>query len=254
MIYKTFAILSLAGLLAAASLGIAKPRQQKPESQEQDHAMPPGMVMAPDDQNHAESDAMKAMQSMHHDHEMDMAHMRMTPVREASPKDMERADQIAATLRQSIAKYKDYRMAIAEGYRIFLPNLPQPMYHFTNYWNGFLESFTFDPARPTSLLYTKTKDGYELIGAMYTAPKSATLDQLNERVPLGIARWHAHTNLCMPKQGQAPGADWKKFGLTGSISTPEACAESGGRFFPQVFGWMVHVYPFESTPDKIWAH
>jgi hypothetical protein len=89
---------------------------------------------------------------------------------------------------------------------------------------------------------------------MYTAPKNATLEQLNERVPLGVARWHAHTNLCMPKQGESAATDWKKFGLTGSISTPEACAEAGGRFFPQIFGWMVHVYPFETSKDQVWAH
>ena len=142
---------------------------------------------------------------------------------------------------------------MAEGYRIFAPNVPQPLYHFTNYWNGFLEGFTFDPARPTSLLYKKTKDGYELVGAMYTAPRTATLDELNERVPLGIARWHQHTNLCIPKGRQAAQADWSKFGLTGSISTEEACNEAGGRFYPVIFGWMVHVYPFESSSAQIWA-
>jgi hypothetical protein len=128
------------------------------------------------------------------------------------------------------------------------------MYHFTNYWNGFLEAITFDPARPTSLLYVKTKDGYELIGAMYTAPKTDTLEQLNERVPLSVASWHAHTNLCLPKAAAMANADWKKFGLAGSIATPEACAQAGGRFYPQIFGWMVHVYPFENSRDKIFAH
>ena len=113
--------------------------------------------------------------------------------------------------------------------------------------------FTFDPARPTSLLYRKTKDGYELIGAMYTAPRSVSLEELDERIPLGVARWHQHTNLCMPKRGQAPHADWTRFGLTGSISTEEECQEAGGRFYPVIFGWMVHVYPFESSLAKVWA-
>jgi hypothetical protein len=88
---------------------------------------------------------------------------------------------------------------------------------------------------------------------MYTAPKTATLDELNERVPLGIARWHQHTNLCIPKAPQARRADWSKFGLTGSISTEQACSEAGGRFYPVIFGWMVHVYPFESSSAQIWA-
>ena len=200
--------------------------------------------------NHAESGAMHAMQPGHH---MDGAHMHMTPMRSATPEDLARADQIATALRQSIEPYRDYRVALAEGYKIFMPNLPQAVYHFTNYWNGFLEGFTFDPARPTSLLYKKTKDGYELVGAMYTAPRSATLEQLDERVPLGIASWHVHTNLCVPRQGQSAHADWTKFGLTGSISTSEACSEAGGRFYPQIFGWMVHVYPFETSRAKVWG-
>ena len=73
-----------------------------------------------------------------------------------------------------------------------MPDIPQPEYHFTSYKNGFLEAFTFDPARPTSLLYKKTSAGYELVGAMYTMPKRASEDQLNVRVPLSIASWHLH--------------------------------------------------------------
>ena len=158
--------------------------------------------------------------------------MRMTAARPVADGDRERAQQIVDTLAPAIQKYKDYHVALAEGYRIFAPNLPQPQYHFTNYWNGFLEGFTFDPARPTSLLYKKTKDGYELVGAMYTAPRSATLDELNERVPLGIARWHQHTNLCIPKGPQARHADWSKFGLTGSISTEQACSRGRRPLLP----------------------
>jgi hypothetical protein len=54
----------------------------------------------------------------------------------------------------------------------------------------------------------------------------------------------------MPKRGQQ--MDMTKFGLAGSISTQAACDAAGGRFFPIIFGWMVHVYPFEATREKIW--
>jgi hypothetical protein len=178
------------------------------------------------------------------------AHMHMTVPRTPTAADWARADQVVADLREGIEKYKDYRVALADGYQIFLPNLPQPMYHFTNNRNGFLESFTFDAARPTSLLYKKTASGYELLGAMYTMARIATEDQLNERVPLSVASWHLHTNLCMPKRGQP--MDMTKFGLAGSISTQSACDAAGGRFFPVIFGWMVHVYPFEATREKVW--
>jgi hypothetical protein len=180
-------------------------------------------------------------------------HMHMTAMRPQTPEDAARANEIVTQLRSGIEKYKDYHAALNDGYKIFLPNLPQPEYHFTNYWNGFLEAFTFDPARPTSLLYRKTAGGYELVGAMYTMPKRATEDQLNARVPLSVAMWHLHTNLCMPQKDQFRKADWTKFGLKGSIATQEACDAANGRFQRVIFGWMVHVYPYEDSLDKVFA-
>jgi hypothetical protein len=219
----------------------------------------PGMSMEPgsDDNDHnAERGAMNAMghgplgHEMHH---MMGPHMYMTSLRVATPQDWAKADSIAQQAREAIEKYKDYRVALADGYQIFLPNLPQPEYHFTNYWNGFLESFSFDPARPTSLLYKKTKTGYDLTGVMYTMPRRVTEEQLNERIPLSVAQWHLHTNLCMPPKGEGARADWNKFGLQGSIVTKEACGEAGGTFHPVIFGWMVHVYPLENSREKIWG-
>jgi hypothetical protein len=190
------------------------------------------------------------------DGDMDMnAHMRMTALRPGSAADQKRAAEIVATVRQSIAKYEDYHVALADGFRIFAPNVPQKHYHFTSRRNAIRAQFIFDPARPTSLLYKKTADGYQLEGAMYTAPRRYTEDQLNERVPLSVARWHQHVDFCLPPRGAAMRqADWKEFGLEGSIATEQACQAAGGRWFPVVFGWMVHVYPFESDPAKIWAH
>jgi hypothetical protein len=180
-------------------------------------------------------------------------HMKMTEMRTESPEDAQRAQQIVTQLRSGIEKYKDYHVALNDGFHIFAPNLPQKEYHFTSYRNGFLESLTFDPSRPTSLLYKKTATGYELVGAMYTMPRNASEDQLNERLPLSIAMWHQHTNLCLPKLGHLRDADWTKFGLQGSIATQEACDAAGGRFHPVVLGWMTHVYPYEDSADKIFA-
>src|SRR6202521_1796695 len=178
---------------------------QSKELQPMDHSKMSEMDM--DDAKANEAHAVHDMTPGHMDaHNL---HMHMTAMRPQTPEDAVRAKEIVTQLRSGIEKYKDYHAALNDGYKIFLPNLPQPEYHFTNYWNGFLEAFAFDPARPTSLLYKKTSDGYELIGAMYTAPKTAALEQLNERVPLGVARLHAHTKLCMPKQGEASGTDWK---------------------------------------------
>lgn len=190
------------------------------------------------------------------DHDMKMSpHMFMTDLRPHNAADDQRAAQIVEVLRKSIEKYKDYKVALADGFRIFMPNLPQPLYHFTNYGYGYEAEFHFDPEKPTSLLYKKTGDGYELIGAMFTAPKSFIEDQLNARVPLSVARWHEHVNLCLPQRGMPiQEVDWQKFGAEGSISTQPACEEASGRWVPMIFNWMVHVYPFETDPSKVWAH
>jgi hypothetical protein len=37
---------------------------------------------------------------------------------------------------------------------------------------------------------------YKLEGAMYTASPDATEDELNQRIPLSIARWHRRLNFC----------------------------------------------------------
>jgi hypothetical protein len=255
-----FGALFLVSVLLAAMPGHRAPATQSQdpqqssgspsqESQTMDHGSTPGMDM--DDAKANEAHAVRDMMPGHMDaHNL---HMHMTAMRPQTPEDVQRANEIVAQLRTGIEKYRDYHVALNEGYKIFLPNLPQPEYHFTNYVNGFLEAFSFDPARPTSLLYKKVPGGFKLVGAMYTMPKRATEEELNVRVPLSIAMWHLHTNLCMPQKGQMRGSDWSKFGLRGSIVTPEACDAAGGRFQPVIFGWMVHVYPYEDSVDKIFA-
>ncbi len=182
-------------------------------------------------------------------------HMKMTRLWEPMPGDSERAQQVVESTRRALERYKDYRAAEADGYRVFLRQVPQKMYHFTNWRYAMEAAFRFDPERPTSLLYEKQGDDYKLIGAMYTAPADMEEDELHARIPLSVARWHAHVNLCLPPRDRRREA-WGKnarFGLQGSITTREACEQEGGRFMPQVFGWMLHVYPFETTEAKIWS-
>ena len=69
---------------------------------------------------------------------MDMGpHMKMTTLRDLKPGDQEKADQVVAAARKAAEKYTDYKVALADGYKIFLPNLPQKQYHFTNYRYAF---------------------------------------------------------------------------------------------------------------------
>jgi len=261
--------LLIVGVLLAAMPGHRAPALQQPDPSVQSTRQRVSGDVRHDtsgmDMSDEKASERRAVHDMHDimegHHHAPGPHMYMTSPRPQTPQDAERAGQIVKELREGIEKYRDYRIALAEGYRIFLPNLPQKEYHFTNYKNGFLEAFTFDAARPPSLLYRKSSSGYELVGAMYTMPKSASEDQLNSRIPLSVASWHLHTNLCMPPRPDSSGprdqmrtADWTKFGLQGSISTPEACDAAGGRFRPVIFGWMVHVYPYHDSIAEVFAH
>src|SRR6266550_3272702 len=131
------------------------------------------------------------------------AHLRLTPKWAERPGDRERAATIVNALRAALERYRDYHAAERNGYEIFHPEIPQSIYHFTNYWEGFAETFRFTPDQATSLLYRKTVGAYELVGAMYTAPANASEFDLDARVPLSVARWHAHINICLPPRGEA---------------------------------------------------
>ena len=198
------------------------------------------------------SHAMHTMETRH----MDIGpHMKMTALRDSKPGDEERAEKIIQSARKAAEKYRDYHVALADGYQIFLPNVPQKQYHFTNNRYAFAAAFHFNPEHPTSLLYEKHGDDYKLIGVMYTAPKRMSEDQLNKRIPLSVAQWHQHVNFCAPPADKKSEM-WEqnpRFGLRGSITTKQECDAAGGKFMPVIFGWMVHVYPFEQKPEDIWA-
>jgi hypothetical protein len=188
-------------------------------------------------------------------------HMLMTPTRPVASGDSARAAAVAATLRASIAKYADTTAAVADGYRMFAPQIKnQRVYHFTRGWNAVQEAFRFDPAKPTSLLYARGADGtLHLIGGMYTAPKRWSADKLDERIPLSVARWHKHVNWCIPPRGQrtrwlerANGAP--VFGPESPIATKSACDAVGGTFYADPLGWMVHANVMTSSdPAVIWG-
>ena len=186
-------------------------------------------------------------------------HLRLTPVRRTTPADSARADSLLATLRAAIAKYRNVDVAEAEGYRMFAPGLRnQRVLHFTHGGRAVREHFRFDATQPTSLLYRRNAIGeLELFGAMYVAPKRASLEDLDARVPLSIARWHAHVDICIPpprhreRWAEREGTRMR-FGPAGAITTEAQCDAAGGRFHEQLFGWMVHVNAF-AEDGQVWG-
>ena len=213
----------------------------------------PGMDMGTP--GHAAHDAMAGKMS-------ESAHMRMTPIRPRTEADSVRAMALADTLRRVLARYADPADAERDGYKLFLPKLKnQKVYHYTNWGNALGEAFRFNPSKPTSVLYKKGPDGrMQMIGAMYTMPKNASEADLDKRVPLSVASWHLHTNLCAPKKGEEKRylelqQGIPRFGLAGSIATKAECDAADGVFHDVIFGWMVHANVFEGTDlESIWGH
>ena len=183
-------------------------------------------------------------------------HMYVTQFRPRQPGDEERAKAVVAQVRKAIERYKDYKKALADGYVIANPQVNEPQFHFTNEANVLEAEKHFDPARPSSLLYFQTPtQRYKLEGVMFTVPPTASEDELNDRIPLSIVRWHKHINFCAAPASKVKEYLGKhpKFGMFGSINTPDACKAEGGTFFPVIFTWMIDVFPFETDLKDVFS-
>ena len=216
-------------------------------------------------------------------------HMTMTEARAATPADTHRGEEIIRTAREKLAKYQDYKVAMADGYEPYMPTVPQDVYHFSSRALTAAEyGGDFDLARPGSLLYERQGlSGYKLVGAMYSAPPTDDPAQLDKLIPLSLVNWHAHTNICLPAglteqdvmngdigakmrpdissavdanrgYGGRNAARMRlgymadpRFGFAGTISSEADCQAAGGNFHKQIFGWMVHVYPFAGDDFKV---
>jgi hypothetical protein len=161
--------------------------------------------------------------------------------------------RLIASLRSTLPKYRNIERAVADGFRPEGPDVPVgSLKHFVSYANVRVNWQHLDPERPMALLYRRTQSGYELAGVMFTAPITSTMDELDRRIPLAYGHWHSHRNVCQPKDSTATLTDEQRheFGFSGSINTKADCDAAGGVFMDNVFGWMVHVYPFEDDPAK----
>jgi len=112
----------------------ASAQESATQTPDANHGSMPGMDMS--DEHANEKAAVHDMTPGHHD--AHSQHMTMTEMHERTAEDVQRASEIVAQLRAGIEKYRDYRVALNDGFKIFLPNIPQLEYHFTSYRNGSL--------------------------------------------------------------------------------------------------------------------
>jgi hypothetical protein len=180
-------------------------------------------------------------------------HIKFTSLRPPTHECLKRGQELIDTLRKTLEKYQDSKAAEAAGYSGYYVNTDLPMYHFASKWRAFKELMRFDPTQPTALLYRKKAGHYQPIGVMYYAPGRYSEEQLDNRVPLCLARWHRQVNVCLPPNGAEDSSD-PRFGSDGTIATAAECKQAGGSWNPEIHGWMVEVYPLETDPKKIWSY
>jgi hypothetical protein len=72
-----------------------------------------------------------------------------------------------------------------------------PLFRLQCRATGIHGSFRSRPSRLAAVV-KNSSGNYVLVGAMYSAPSDYTYDQLDAIIPLSVAHWHAHTNICLP--------------------------------------------------------
>jgi hypothetical protein len=164
-------------------------------------------------------------------------HMAFTATRPGTAADTARALDVVERLRAAIAPYQALAAAEAAGYRSRKdPEMVKGarLLHVGKRIGRKGDAKPFDPAAPQALLYRRDADGqFRLAGAMYVAPPSATLDDLDAMIPLSVAHWHRHMNVCIS-------GNRRSFRRIPEATTAEACEAAGGGFRAES-RYMVHV-------------
>lgn len=152
-------------------------------------------------------------------------------------------DQMLSQAKAATEKYRDVRVARADGYIQVTQVVPGLGAHFVQ--PALLASGTFDIEHPAMLLYDRTPgQELELVGVGWYAPKKPG-DETPPYPYFGpLGTWHYHTNLCFSARDDSP---------TVSISTSEGCRAAGGAFVRET-GWMMHAWIFRTSPEGVLSH
>ena len=96
---------------------------------------------------------------------------------------------------------------------------------------------------------------------MYATGASVAPDSLDALLPISMAHWHQHVNLCYPGpkvvhhlSGKVDTGLVFLMRLFVGITSAAECEAAGGRFLPTESGRMAHVYMFAGSddPKAIW--
>lgn len=180
--------------------------------------------------------------------EMHHGHSAGTPVSYAELKD---TVNILDRARLATEKYKDVRVAMADGYRSIGPDVPGMGVHFIRTKaspdsDQSASKTGFDAERPPILLYESNPSaagGYSLVGVSYlwNAPEGPDGQPVNPPLPKALATWHRHENICVLPDRSTPK------GLT-----EDQCRQQGGHFTAET-QWMVHAWIWKESPLGVFS-
>ena len=175
------------------------------------------------------------LRAQEHQHHKIHQHMSLTELRPGSPDDTTRALAVVRQLRSAIEPYQTLEAAAAAGYhpRRDSTMLPEGKLLHAGKRQGRRAAGTLDPSAPQALLYRRLEDGsLRLAGAMFVAPPQSTVADLDALIPLSVAHWHQHRNVCV-----APGPERR---VLRRVTTADGCETAGGRFRAES-RYMIHV-------------
>ena len=175
------------------------------------------------------ADGTSACEQSGYGNEGNAGHGHRGPV-QFTPLDAKTRTTFAAQVAQSnavAAAYPTPAAAEAAGWRQITPYVPCIAAH---YLNSKLLDGTFDPAKPEILLYDGTDPDSHLVGLSYlvfTDPDNPPEGFAGDNDP-----WHIHRQLCLGGGGVVGDEN----------TTPEQCADRGGRLVPLNNLWMMHMW------------
>ena len=155
-------------------------------------------------------------------------------------------DQLES-VRAATEKYRDNKVALADGYVQIGGAVPNMGAHFIH--PGRVNDGVLNVDEPEIVLYHRDETGaWRLSGTAFILPRttepSAATKTVGNDHPEGFAgpldNWHVHYQLCTFQDGQF------------QTLSEEACEERGG-LFVQSFGWMIHAWVHDDNPLGVFS-
>jgi hypothetical protein len=198
--------------------------------------------------------AQEQSPSSHHEMNMRMEpghEHHMAPAVAVTFAELEQTASQLEKARQATEKYRDVKVAEADGFRAIGPDVLGMGIHYVHVAGGHpsqpgSHSSGFDIEHPDILLYEKdpsSASGYALVGVSYllTADTDTDGQPKNPPFPKVLAPWHRHSDLCV----------FPDRSVKGDLDEGQCTAHSGR--FTGLTQWMIHAWIWKDSPAGVFS-